>query len=88
VAVDAGKGARRRPLDEGLGDTPVEAADPSGRWWIRARTVASVGVFLRQCALGKVELWSHNVNDTQWSCFKLASSPPPPPPSSRTLLQR
>jgi hypothetical protein len=22
VAVDAGEGARRRPLDEGLGDTP------------------------------------------------------------------
>jgi hypothetical protein len=65
VAVDAGKGARRRPLDEGLGDTPVEAADPSGRWQIRARTVESVGVFLRQCALGKVELWSHIVNDTQ-----------------------
>jgi hypothetical protein len=44
---------------------PVEAADPGGRWRIRTRTVASVGVFLRQCALGKAELWSHNVNDTQ-----------------------
>jgi hypothetical protein len=67
AAADAGEGIWRPP-GEGLADTLVEAraeADLGGRWRIRARAAASVGEFLRWCALGKAELWSHGVNDAR-----------------------
>jgi hypothetical protein len=40
-------------------------ADLGERWRIRARAAVSVGEFLRWCALGKAELWSHGVNDAR-----------------------
>lgn len=69
AVADAGEGARRRPPLARVWPTPlVEAraeADLGGRWRIRARAAVSVGEFLRWCALGKAELWSHGVNDAR-----------------------